>query len=552
MPETWNTPGHLHETGGAEPTENGLRATAESTGDSPFPDQQNPVAAARDAEEAARKIARQQRKEQWKHHRFDAELLRTLPTGGWAWRLAERIKHRNSDRDPVKDAPTLWFSGSDAVEYGATDEQIKVLPPLTGDQHEKLMIEAEVQRQYLAKRTATEGAQRLQREQSRAEGYVPPAEALFDFDRDFAALRAPEPLIPGLVETGAAAQLIAEPNVGKTFVALAWACSLALQGRQVIYAVADDSVYQIVRRVLGWCVAHDAEPREVFGSLRLFTRPAQFADDEDMNALASMVRANGSVMVVFDTQHQCSAGLAENSNDDARVITAACKRLTALGAAVLLVHHTGDGGKTGRGAKSVHGYLSTTLAVTETKQDGRRYLKVAVIKQKNMPRGEALLYPFELVEIPPALRAGVISDADARTMVARTTADPFDTVPGHTGDTIKAFRLYGVLWALDGAARPLNGSTVSTFTKERVKPLLIAKGYMKSTAKQMPHGFGRGEIDKLLAALAKAEPSARLVDESGSANAVIARYELTERGRDELAALADNLRIGGGGSGNDA
>lgn len=539
--------------GFGDPASNGSHH--EATEENPF---DNPAARANAEQHRAKEDRTQARKKtledrcaQWGSFHYDAAILGGI-SKPWTAKLAAKISRTNARRDPAKAAPQLIFSGDEAVNAGASDADLKALPKLDDAQYEVLAHEAEVQRQYLLKRAAAEGAQRLAREQLRAEGYVPPADSVFDFARDFTALRAPEPLIPGLIETGSAVQVIAAPGVGKTFLAAGWACALASRGRSVVYVVGDDSTYQFVRRVLGWCVAHEMDPREVFAKLTVITRPMQFADDADMNAVVEMAGANESDMVVFDTLHQCSAGLVENSNDDARVITAGCRRIIATGSAAVLVHHATDDGRSGRGAKSVLGFVDTLLDVTGVEQDGRRSLKVTSRKQNNMETGKSVLYPFDRVEIPAELRGGVIADGDAWTLVARTLADPFDTVSGHAKDILEDIKLYGVLWSLRDVPRPLLSSRVHTVLKEHLMPILKAKGHLHSDARQMPRGFGRGEIDKLLAALSKVEPAdARLIEESADSTTRTVYYELTERGRAELASLADNLRIGGGSPEND-
>lgn len=362
-----------------------------------------------------------------------------------------------------------------------------------------------------------------------------PETALFDFEQDFAQLTAPVALIPGLIATGSAVQVIAEPNVGKTFLALGWACDLAARGCAVIYVVADDSTYQFVRRVLGWCAANDVQPREIFCHLQLFTRAAQFADAADMRTLATLARERQAVLIVFDTQHQCSEGLAENSNDDSRAITAALVRLTKLGPAVALVHHTGDG-KTGRGAKSVHGYLTTVLSVTEVEQDGGRYLQVRATKQKNMERGNPVLYPLERVEIPESMRAGVIADADAWTLVARTRRDPFDGAGSDRARVVADVRLYCALDALLSSPDALPVTRVSKYMREAAKPVLAAKGLLGGG--RLPRGFTDQAVSTLLMSMA----SARQADNSDS-TARTTYYRKTDAGEAEAVRLASVLGI---------
>ncbi|WP_433670302.1 AAA family ATPase [Nocardia sp. CA-136227] len=423
----------------------------------------------------------------------------------------------------IGETPSRAEAAADAVDLGLDDPH-EVMARLKRQRAERFRDRD--------KRKAVEKAERAA---------TMPEMALFDFDRDFAQLTAPVALIPGLIATGSAVQVIAEPNVGKTFLALGWACDLASRGSAVVYVVADDSTYQFVRRVLGWCAAHDAQPRDIFRYLQLFTRAAQFADDTDISALAALVRERAAVLVVFDTQHQCSEGLDENSNNDSRAITAALVRLTKLGPAVALVHHTGDG-KTGRGAKSVHGYLTTVLSVTEVEQEGGRYLQVRATKQKNMERGNPVLYPLERVEIPEDMRAGVIADADAWTLVARTRMDPFDVAGGDRGGLISDIRMYCALAALRSSPNALPVTKVAKYMREAAKPMLAAKGLLP-VGGRLPKGFTDQAVSTLLMSMAKVPEGAVEGLAAEDSTTRITYYDATEAGEAEAVRLAEALGI---------
>ncbi|MEU7767920.1 AAA family ATPase [Nocardia sp. NPDC049190] len=431
------------------------------------------------------------------------------------------------------------------IAFGATAADIAALAPITSVvvnaeardyAKEQLLHAAEARRERVAEE------RRLAK--LRAEGYVPLAEAVFNRRRDFASLRAPEMLIPGLIETGSLVQVIAEPNQGKTFLVLAWACSLAVNGEHVIYIAADDSIYQFTRRATGWCAAHGADPDEVSDRMPTITRPVQFADPADMDALAEMVKANGTALVVFDTQHRCAEGLVENSNDDTHKILDAADRLRKLGPAVALVHHTSDG-KTGRGGKSMEAGLTTTLLVTDVEKNGKRCIKVVENRQKNSAKDDAKYFPFELVEIPPELRGGVIPDDENRfTLVVRTSGDPFASADGsvlNTADLIRAFQTYGVLWALGVSTVASPVSRIGKFSRERVKPLMATRELLTARG-LLPKGFTNGDVTARLTELADAEGDPWVADVT-KPNGTVAYYELTDAGDKELKRLAVALQI---------
>ncbi|WP_280332890.1 AAA family ATPase [Nocardia wallacei] len=474
----------------------------------------------------------------WAGTRFDAAAL-DPERSDWERTLASDIAYDNSQMAKSKPFKTT-FAGSDAITAGATESELKALDSLTREQVLDLgqlgWALAEARNEETKAR-----AKAILLERSGAR--TPLEDSMFDFERDFASLSAPEVLIPRLIESGTAVQVIAEPNAGKTFLATGWACDLASQGRAVIYVVADDSRYQYIRRVLGWCAAYDEKPREIFRYLKLVTRAAQFGSPADMDAVAAKVIEHEAVMVVFDTQHQCSEGIQENSNDDSHVVTAALVRLTGLepGPAVVVVHHTGDG-KTGRGAKSVHGFLTTVLAVSDVKEGGKRFIEVAMSKQKNMEKGKPVRYPLEYVEIPQDMRAGVVSDEHRGTLVARTRTDPFDT-PGVDRNAVMAdVLLYCILSALHSSESAMPVTRVAKYTREAARPMLGARGLL-TPSKQLPRGFTDQVVSERLKAMANVMGG--FVDSSLSTPKT-SSYVLTSAGESELDRLAEVLGINSG------
>jgi hypothetical protein len=510
---------------------------------SPF----SPVALEAAAAKAERTAARAALVAKWAPFTFAASAL-DPERSDWERKLLAVIDSENHQHGRGKAFRTT-FTGKDALAAGAPESDLTA--------NMAVLDRAAVLDLYEHGWALTEAAQ-IERKaraaaivRERSGGHTPLEDSYFDFARDFAALRPPVALIPGLIESGTAVQIIAEPNEGKTFLALAWACDLAAAGRDVVYVVGDDSTYQFNRRVLGWCAAHDAQPEEIFARLHLITRAAQFGSKDDMDAVAALAIRTAASMIVFDTQHQCSDGLVENSNDDSRVITAALVRLTKLdpGPAVVLVHHSGDG-QTGRGAKSIHGFVSTVLAVKTTERDGKTFLEVKATKQKNMRRGGPVLVPFGEVEISAELRAGVISEADRLTMVARTRRDPFDMPGGDRAGAISDIRRYCVLWALADSATPLAVTTIAKRVREAAKPMLGAKGLL--TAKGLlPKGFTDQAVSALLMDMAEAPKGKTEGCVDGTAStAKTPYYEATNSGKEELATLAALIGLASDNSDN--
>ena len=101
--------------------------------DSPFPSEGGP--------EVQAKAILDRRCTQWRARHYDVAVL-DRPTEGWARKLTSKIAHENAHRDPEKKLPTLMFSGADAVNAGATDNELAAMPPLSDDEIVELKVRA--------------------------------------------------------------------------------------------------------------------------------------------------------------------------------------------------------------------------------------------------------------------------------------------------------------------------------------------------------------------------------------------------------------------------
>ena len=185
----------------------------------------------------------------------------------------------------------------------------------------------------------------------------------------------PEWLVWRLIPRVGTGQIHGPSNLGKTFVTMDLALSVAGRepewhgypirewGNVVYLALEDEGDWKA--RVQGWEAAHQG-----CDTSALYTA---FADDgvdlADERAVAEWVEAFGSlspVMVVVDTQARATPGTEENSNRDMGVVMDNLRRLaTRLGCFVMTVHHTGWNAHQGRarGASAQRGALDVEIAV---------------------------------------------------------------------------------------------------------------------------------------------------------------------------------------------
>lgn len=186
---------------------------------------------------------------------------------------------------------------------------------------------------------------------------------------DLDDLPDPDPLIHGLLDRGSVALLAGKFGTYKSFLALDWACHLALgrpweghdvdQATPVVYIAAEGQV-GIKRRVRGWRRRHTGGEPLPPGSLTVIPHRVVLATDKDGKAgeelreLVALVKARGAGLVVFDTLSKSRAhGAEENSNSDMSALMSLVIELCrATGAAVLLIAHTGHAGEHTRGGSS--------------------------------------------------------------------------------------------------------------------------------------------------------------------------------------------------------
>jgi hypothetical protein len=249
------------------------------------------------------------------------------------------------------------------------------------------------------------------------------------------------------------AVLYGRPGSFKTFVALYVATMIAATmsafGRRtragcVVYVAAEGAAglkrrYQALRRTY-----------DLPNGIPLhFLRSAVDLRNEGVAAefIAEVLAQCGEpVLIVFDTLARNFGGGNENASEDMGAFVANVDLIrTRLGAAALIVHHTGkDESKGSRGHSSLLGAVDTELEVTRTSEDGAetRTGKLHVTKQKDGEDGISFLYrldvvPFETPEgFKPRTSLVVVPDDSAPASAAKTKP-----LTGHKRTAFEALKL---------------------------------------------------------------------------------------------------------------
>lgn len=198
----------------------------------------------------------------------------------------------------------------------------------------------------------------------------------------------PEPLIgEDILFRDGLAWMVGKPGCMKSFTALDMAGCVATgetwqgfpvsQG-PVLYLVAE-GVRGTKKRVRAW----EASMGQRMTGVQFLPVAVQSKNASQWGALVQLAGEIQPALIVVDTQARVTVGVEENSNSEMGEFVHQAERLrTASAACVLLVHHIGRNGDTGRGATTLDGALSTVIKVT--KDDD----KVTLECQKNKDGAE--------------------------------------------------------------------------------------------------------------------------------------------------------------------
>jgi hypothetical protein len=187
-------------------------------------------------------------------------------------------------------------------------------------------------------------------------------------------IEPPTPLIEGVLDKGTIALLSGKFGTYKTFVSLAWACSVATgtawEGLPVVTPgpvlyVAAEGCSGLRSRVRAWEIGQNQGRRIPAAQLAVFNGRVKLTDADEMAVLGEFITEMRPVLVVVDTLHQCAPGMDENSSKDMGTVLGAVAELReSYGATVLLNHHTGHQGERARGSSALEDDVDTSWVVT--------------------------------------------------------------------------------------------------------------------------------------------------------------------------------------------
>jgi len=245
----------------------------------------------------------------------------------------------------------------------------------------------------------------------------------------------PEPLIHNdILFTDSINWLVGKPGHGKSFVMIDqagcvatgtdWHGNPVTMGR-VLYLVAEGA-RGIKKRVRAWERAYGTK----MAGVDFLPVPVQATNHTAWDTLVRLAAKRRYVMVVLDTQARVTVGIEENSNKEMGVFVHQAEKLRAAsGSCVVIVHHIGRNGDTGRGATTLDGALTTIMKATK---DGPG---ITLECQKNKDAEEWGKVEFELI---PSVESAVLR---SRTHISANLL---------TGPSTAALKTAGDWWGLHG------------------------------------------------------------------------------------------------------
>lgn len=217
---------------------------------------------------------------------------------------------------------------------------------------------------------------------------------------------APAWLIRGYLERDALALVFADPGAGKSFLAVAWSCSVATgtdwmdqrtAAAPVVY-ICGEGHGGMARRFAAWQIRHGVSiadaPLYVSDAAAAMTNADALA--EVLDSIDELEGPPG--LIVLDTLARNFGAGDENSTQDMGAFIQAADALKhRYHCTVLLVHHTGHGDKTrARGAMALKGALDAEYRLD---RDETGVIRLEATKMKDAAFPEPMAFRLRPVDI---------------------------------------------------------------------------------------------------------------------------------------------------------
>lgn len=193
-------------------------------------------------------------------------------------------------------------------------------------------------------------------------------------------LPPPEWLIHGIMPTRGLIGLYGQPGIGKSFLSLDFALSVASgtpwQGRAVrkgpVLYIAAEGGSGMGKRSAAWLTYHEV-PADQGTMMWLLEAIPIHGTSDDMDGVMDKIVEEVQVqprLIVVDTLARCFDGDENTQEDMGRFVAGAARFCNAFDAAVIVVHHTRLDGDRERGNTAFRGAAETMLSMQRNKDTG--------------------------------------------------------------------------------------------------------------------------------------------------------------------------------------
>jgi len=223
---------------------------------------------------------------------------------------------------------------------------------------------------------------------------------IFD-DVSVLQVEAPPALIDGRLPCQALAVIYGQPEMGKSFVMVSLACSVAtgrpwlgarvLRRGPVVYDMGEGASH-FGLRLAAWKRFQGFDLASVIG-VHPIPEVVQLRDPAHVEAFIRDIEPLHPVLVIIDTLARASEGVNENDAGEMGLVIGGADRIRRrLGCAVTLIHHTTKSGETERGSGALRGAADVMWHLI----DNNDLRTLACTKSKDAPAFE----PFGLRLVP--------------------------------------------------------------------------------------------------------------------------------------------------------